>query len=308
MGFDTPVPPGGYAWWYIDGLSADGTQGITLIAFIGSVFSPYYAWARRRAPADPTNHCALNVALYRPGRGRWTMTERGRTKLARDAATLAIGPSALVWDGTTLTITIDERSAPLPSRVRGTVRVRPDALTARAFALDASGQHRWRPIAACSTIEVDLQEPGVRWSGPAYFDFNAGEAPLETGFRYWDWSRARVPGGTAILYDVTRKSGETFSLAMHLDRTGTVTELPCPDAAILPKTRWRLPRTTRADPDHRPRVLRTFEDTPFYARSLVASELGGRPVTAIHESLSLDRFRAPWVQAMLPFRMPRIVA
>jgi len=26
----------------------------------------------------------------------------------------------------------------------------------------------------------------------------------------------------------------------------------------------------------------------------------------VHESLSLDRFRAPWVQAMLPFRMPRV--
>jgi carotenoid 1,2-hydratase len=28
-------------------------------------------------------------------------------------------------------------------------------------------------------------------------------------------------------------------------------------------------------------------------------------VVAMHESLSLDRFMRPWVQAMLPFRMPR---
>ena len=33
--FDTPVPPGGYRWWYIDGLSDDGRHGITLIAFVG---------------------------------------------------------------------------------------------------------------------------------------------------------------------------------------------------------------------------------------------------------------------------------
>jgi carotenoid 1,2-hydratase len=26
---------------------------------------------------------------------------------------------------------------------------------------------------------------------------------------------------------------------------------------------------------------------------------------AVHESLSLERFRAGWVHAMLPFRMPR---
>ena len=62
---------GGYAWWYVDALSDDGQHGLTLIAFIGSVFSPYYAWARRRGPADPQNHCALNVALYGPGGNRW---------------------------------------------------------------------------------------------------------------------------------------------------------------------------------------------------------------------------------------------
>ena len=306
MRFDAPVPPGGYAWWYIDGLSADGTQGITLIAFIGSVFSPYYAWARRRTAGDPTNHCALNVALYGRGRGHWAMTERGRKRLTQEASALSIGPSALAWDGTTLTISIDERTAPIPSRIRGTVRVRPEALSGRSFALDGAGQHRWRPVAPCSTVEVDLQEPALRWSGPAYFDINTGAAPLETAFRHWDWSRARVPGGTAILYDIARLSGETLSLAMHVDRSGAVNELPCPPAASLPRTLWRLPRTTRADPDGRPRVLRTFEDAPFYARSLVSSELGGRPVTTIHESLSLDRFRAPWVQAMLPFRMPRL--
>jgi carotenoid 1,2-hydratase len=31
-------------------------------------------------------------------------------------------------------------------------------------------------------------------------------------------------------------------------------------------------------------------------------------MTAVHESLSLDRFQARWVQAMLPFRMPRTLS
>ncbi|MGB5835339.1 MAG: hypothetical protein WBG92_25590, partial [Thiohalocapsa sp.] len=42
------VPPRGYAWWYVDALSDDGEHGLTLIAFIGSVFSPYYFSGRRR--------------------------------------------------------------------------------------------------------------------------------------------------------------------------------------------------------------------------------------------------------------------
>ena len=93
---------------------------------------------------------------------------------------------------------------------------------------------------------------------------------------------------------------------MHVDRTGRARDLDCPPQATLSKTLWRMPRTTRADEGSRPAVLRTFEDAPFYARSLVSSHVQGAPVTAIHESLSLDRFRAPVVQAMLPFRMPRV--
>ena len=45
-------------------MSDDGQHGITLIAFVGSVFSPYYAWARGRGRANPDDHCALNVAIY----------------------------------------------------------------------------------------------------------------------------------------------------------------------------------------------------------------------------------------------------
>ncbi|HEY5310274.1 MAG TPA: carotenoid 1,2-hydratase, partial [Casimicrobiaceae bacterium] len=87
---------------------------------------------------------------------------------------------------------------------------------------------------------------------------------------------------------------------------GSVREFPPPPAARLPATRWRIDRATRTDEGSEASVTRTLEDAPFYARSLVASQLLGKPATAIHESLSLDRFRAGWVRMLLPFRMPRI--
>ena len=46
--FDQIIPDGGYRWWYFDALSDDGTHGLSIIAFVGSVFSPYYARARRK--------------------------------------------------------------------------------------------------------------------------------------------------------------------------------------------------------------------------------------------------------------------
>ena len=66
--FARPVPPGGYAWWYVDALSDDRQFGLTIIVFVGSVFSPYYAWARRGGRrADPQDHCAFNIACLRRG-------------------------------------------------------------------------------------------------------------------------------------------------------------------------------------------------------------------------------------------------
>jgi carotenoid 1,2-hydratase len=299
--FDRRVARDGYTWWYVDALSDDGANAITIIAFIGSVFSPYYKWARRRGPADAENFCALNVALYGRAR-RWAMTERGRAGMLRTADMLAIGPSALLWDGTALTVQIDEISNPLPRRLRGTVRVYPAALTGRCFALDAPGRHRWSPLAPVSRVEVELQSPALRWSGAGYFDMNAGDAPLERDFLRWDWCCARTATGAAALYDVTPRAGAKTCLGLSFDRAGGVAEFSPAPLRPLPRTAWRVSRGIRAEAAT---ITRTLEDTPFYARSEVAWRQDGAMVGGIHESLDLDRFRAPLVQLMLPFRMPR---
>jgi carotenoid 1,2-hydratase len=193
--FDLPVPQGGYAWWYLDALSDDGLHGLTLIAFIGSVFSPYYARARRRGQglADPLDHCAINVALY-AGKGSaaptgWCMTERGKRHVERTSSTLQIGPSGLSWDGSALTARIDEITVPWGRRMRGTVRLHPHALLDRAYALDDAAGHHWCPIAPGARVEVQLEQPGLNWSGTAYLDSNRGVRPLEQDFLRWDWSR-----------------------------------------------------------------------------------------------------------------------
>ena len=214
---------------------------------------------------------------------------------------LAIGPSALSWDGSALTVRIDEVATPLPRRIRGTVRLFPSAVETRTFTLDTAARHRWQPIAPCARVEVALDAPNLSWSGSGYFDTNNGDRPLEADFHRWDWSRAQVPGGSAILYEVIRPDGP-LTLAMRYDNAGGVEDYIPPSAMQLPQTRWRVPRQISATS---PFVTQTLEDTPFYARSVIRAEILGAPVTAMHESLAMSRFASPWVQAMLPFRMPR---
>lgn len=266
------------------------------------MFSPYYAGARRRGPADPERHCALNVALYGPRGRRWAMTERDGVD--RGAGHLSIGPSAVRWMGDELVVTVDEWTAPLPERLRGTIRLKPSQLTDHVVTLDPAADHVWCPIAPNARVEVDFQEPGLRWHGEAYLDGNAGRRPLETGFRRWDWSRARAGGGTTVLYEISPRDAEDRSLALHIDEQGALTCVEPPRHVELPRSRWAVRRTTRSS-GSAARVEATLEDGPFYARSLVRSELWGEPVLAVHESICLDRFRSRIVQSMLSVRMPR---
>jgi carotenoid 1,2-hydratase len=284
-------------------LSDDGRHGLTLIAFIGSVFSPYYAWSGR---ADPLDHCAVNVALYGGAGKRWAMTERGRGSLQRTPSTLAIGPSSLRWEDGVLIIDIDEVTAPIPSRIRGTIRLRPRFLNPHAFALDATQRHGWRPIAPRADVEVSLNSPARAWRGEGYFDTNAGDEPLEDRFAGWNWSRAHLPADTALFYDVEHLDGGRLDLALRFGANGEIMQMPLPSRVVLPPTFWRVNRTARGDAGDPPKLVRTLEDTPFYSRSMLEGRYDGQAAQIVHESLSGARLRSPVVRAMLPFKMPRV--
>jgi carotenoid 1,2-hydratase len=232
------------------------------------------------------------------------MTERRRSAVRRSRDALTIGRTTATWDAGALSFAIDETTAPIPRAIRGRVEVQAEAINCEAFVLERPGRHWWRPLAPQTRVKVEMEAPALSWHGTGYFDQNAGAEPIERAFATWTWSRANLRNGAAILYDAVRRREPPLSLALGFDRHGGFDELQPPPAATLPPTRWRLPRATRAD-DGRAAVARSFEDTPFYSRSLVSHDLFGERVESVHESLSLDRLSWPIVRAMLPFRMPR---
>jgi len=240
-----------------------------------------------------------------PRAGAWAMTERPQHRVTRERDHFAVGPSSLSWDGNALTITIDEMSAPIPARVRGTVRVIPAMIGDTAFALDPEAAHLWHPVAPRARVEVRMASPNVRWSGDGYFDSNFGMEPLEAGFDDWHWSRAHLSRDVAVLYEGRRRNGDPFNLALRMDAAGNWEDAAPPPKARLPRTGWLIDRRTRADTGFPPRVTKTWIDAPFYARSAIDTRIFGERVHAVHESLSLGRFASPVVQSMLPYRMPR---
>jgi carotenoid 1,2-hydratase len=192
-----------------------------------------------------------------------------------------------------------------PRRLRGTVRHHADGDQCAGVSAGRAGLHLWRPIAPRAAVEVRLDEPALGWRGEGYLDTNAGSEPLEDAFVDWDWSRAHLKRDSVALYDLKRRDGSGMNLALRFDASGRAEEMDPPPQVRLPGTLWRVARSSRADAGHGVRVDRTWEDTPFYARSAITTHLYGEPAHGVHESLSLDRFRSPWVRGILPFRMPR---
>jgi len=231
------------------------------------------------------------------------MTERPNKAVSTSAEALNLGPSTVRFEDGALIYDIAERAAPIPFPVRGMVIIRPETEQSETFTLDANDRHVWRPIWPSARAEIRFEAPDAHWSGEAYVDSNAGLEPLEAGFTSWNWSRATTQDGAAILYDSLRRDGSRHLLALDIGSDGTARRFVAPAPAPLPKTGWRVRRGTRSD--GAARVVQTLEDTPFYSRSLIETDLLGAPRLSMHESLDLTRFSSNWVKMLLPFRMPR---
>ncbi|MCK0151289.1 carotenoid 1,2-hydratase [Marivita sp. S6314] len=283
-------------------MSDDGKRAVSVIGFIGSVFSPWYRWSGRK---NPENHVCINVATYGPG-GRFTMTDRGQSALRQSTDRFTVGPSSMRWVNGQLIIDVNEISGPpLISRVRGTLTVTPSAITQVELPLTQDGAHIWRPFGPVSRIDVDLDAPGWQWTGHGYFDANFGTRALEEDFSYWTWGRYPAKGGSTCFYDATRLDGSELDAGFHFTPEGKASEIPLPPQLEFKRSLWAVRRETRGDRGCKPRQVMNMLDAPFYSRSMVRTRLDGEDTVGVHEALDLTRFRSPLLKPMLAVRVPR---
>ncbi|WP_300038488.1 carotenoid 1,2-hydratase [uncultured Roseobacter sp.] len=283
-------------------MSDCGTRAVSVIGFIGSVFSPWYRWSGRK---NPQNHVCINVATYGPG-GRFTMTDRGQDALRQTASRFEVGPSMMRWENGQLIIDIDEVSGPpVISRIRGTITVTPSAITSVELPLTPDGAHIWRPFAPCSRIDVNIDRKGWQWQGEGYFDANFGSRALEEDFSYWTWGRYPTSRGATCFYDATRLDGSELAAGFRFGHDGQAFPIPLPPKTRLRRSLWAVARETRADAGASARQTLNMLDAPFYSRSAVETVLDGERTVGVHEALDLKRFRSPLLKPMLAVRVPR---
>lgn len=282
---------------------------MVVIGLLGNPFSPGYARARdSEGRADPLRFSSLNVAIRGRKGSLWSLRERALSPSDRRKNELSFGASEVRWNGDRLEITVEERSTPFlgigPRRVAGKIVFRPEGLTSLALPLDSAGAHTWWPVAPRGRIEVDLHEPGVRFSGAGYHDANAGDGALERTFSDWHWCRGRTRKGHAIVtYDARSLDGTRTTHGLDWNGSEVAGLTRAARVHTLPTSLWGIGREAPCDPGSRPTLASVLEDTPFYARSLVDTELSGERVRVVHESLDARRLARAWVRGLLGFKM-----
>ena len=333
------MTPGGYVWWYFDALTPAG-DGLACIFFVGAVFSPSYAarWRRGRNPL-PSEHAAVNLALYRGGKQvAWVMSEYDRVAELGDTR-LAIAGSSIERDRSGWRIQIADRLAPFHQRIEGEITVEPlthayPPVELRTRPESGEGAlHGWRVLAPRALVRAKFQRPDFTLEAIGYHDRNHGEERLDEGFARWGWARFHGPRETRVIYSITERSGRRRTLVAHAldgERCTPIEMDPLPESPTR-KVGWglELPQGFGAG-DLRVKPTTLLEQAPFYARyraRLVAGDasLSGEQRTAANlpdglndglnkglneglgeglgEHLDCDRFRKRWLQFLLRYKM-----
>ena len=202
-------------------------HGLTIIAFIGSVFSPYYAWRGAGAGRSARTIARSTSRSTASGSERWAMTERGpRRPGARRDALSAVGPSALSWDGAWPRRSASTRSPfPFPASrpghgpPRSNALTRPDRSCSMRRGVTAGG--RLRPSAR---VQVALDQPRTcAGSGDGYFDMQQRRRAARKWLLVLDMVARRLRDGAAVLVRGAAARREPLDLALALTADGSLT-------------------------------------------------------------------------------------
>jgi carotenoid 1,2-hydratase len=303
--FDAPIAENGYRWFRIACVSDDAEHVLVIMAMLGNPFSPAYRKARALAvrsgsgPVNPLSFSTMNIALS-GAHTFWGMNEIDAVK--RSAFALTIGKSMMIAAADRLIVPLDEQAATGKGRLRGEVEVELGTLSSRAFDLTDEKKHSWAPIRQGARCQVRLKEPALSFVGSAFVDTNYGTEPLETSIVRWTRSEAYADAGTAWLSFESQSARGNHELNLiSLDQSVERTTFAAPPLA-LKKSRFGLQSSVRLDEITRVTVL---EDTPFYVRNLIVGRQGPHDVRVFHEHVDLTRFKAGWMQALIPLAMRR---
>ena len=213
LGPDSELPdnldaPGGFAWWYVDAVDADG-NGMVCIWAWGLPFLP----GMRAHPTPARLRPSVNLALYEGGRCVYFLLQELRPDEATrdgaetDAQSWTFGPNRFRSTRSGGRLALEGHlDLPVPgsrARLRGGFTLEGVHPT-WGFHGDTHVPHRWTPLCLPASATVDLAtDDGFAFAlkGRGYHDRNQSTVPLTAiGARSWSWGRVAQPDAEVVHY------------------------------------------------------------------------------------------------------------
>lgn len=206
-------PAGGFAWWYVDHLGADGAA-VVLIPSFGLPFLPGHGGAARAGRAPPASAApSLAVSVVHRDRPAFYLLQRyAPSQASWSEGELRLGNSRFFserkGDRHVFHAEIDCSVPHTTERLCGVLHLEGPAH--RLATTTPASPHRWTPLTAgTATVDLTVGDRTLA-SGPgrAYHDRNGSDVPLHAlGIREWVWSRNAFPDGELVTYTLWPESG-----------------------------------------------------------------------------------------------------
>lgn len=209
---DPNKPPGGYEWWYFDGLSIDGKYSFVVIFYHDNPFSTEKIRKLENDPDKKGFHPAISVSLY-------------RNKKTVYYSFLEFNEDEFNWDGNELKLSIQnnffkydlngnnfsfvlnlDQELASGYKVRGTIKGSGGLSPSSLINSESRDQHTWNLILPVFDFKSEMIIDGLDGKdhmiaeGKGYHDHNTGNEPMKDSFKEWYWGRYHCKDFTLIYY------------------------------------------------------------------------------------------------------------
>lgn len=219
--------PGGYEWWYFDGISSDGRYSFVIIFYEGNPFSTRYNARLSDSESEPmpSEYPAVSISIYENGQTiYYSFTEyRPSDCLFReDRPEVNIGDHRMrgeIKDGKLNYILNLEEILPSGDGLRAEIRFNSASTETSLFSQykESGSSHQWNLVQPRADIKAEIQlytqqekSREINFEGRGYHDHNTGKEPMFAEFSNWYWGRFHFDYATLVYYVMNRQNEQQY--------------------------------------------------------------------------------------------------
>ncbi len=235
---DFEQAPGGYEWWYFDGMDSQSNISYVIIFYRNNPFSPRYIKNLQSFEKPKRIFPAISISVYEgdepiyysfleygPGDFKWKESEESiQLCIGDDYVKYVLGEPDKIKFELNINQKLDS-GFELILNLKGEGRLSaPDLLNNQQ-----DENHLWNLISPKHKVNGSLVISSKKnktgswsFSGTGYHDHNRGDEPMKNNFRDWYWGRFHFEGFTLVYYLMQKHDQKQFEGWLIDDQNGSL--------------------------------------------------------------------------------------